>query len=155
MRKTVNKHANPGRLATASPSPADLALAQKNDRMKAILTIVGALFGGILGFVTVGWLARQGLYSVLLPGAFMGIGALIGKGYRGAIIPFLLGPLGIVAVYLAEWHYFPFIKDDSLSYFSQNLSSLKPVTHMLAVFGGLIAFWVPFVNQAKPLNRNG
>lgn len=123
--------------------------------MKSILAIVGAVLGGILGFVAVGWLARQGLYTVLLPGAFIGIGTLLGKGFRGVIIPILLGPLGIVAVYLAEWHYFPFIRDDSFSFFLQNLSSLKPFTHLLAVFGGLIAFWVPFRNRSRSLDPNG
>jgi hypothetical protein len=126
-----------------------LSVNLKKTPMKAFVTIIGAILGGVLGFFATGWLARQGLYSVILPGALMGLGTLPGKGYQGAFIPFLLGPLGVVAVYLAEWHYFPFIKDDSLSYFAQHLSSLKPITHVLALLGGFIAFWVPFRNQAR------
>jgi hypothetical protein len=123
--------------------------------MKAILAVVGAIAGGILGFFAVGWLARQGLYSVLLPGAFVGIGSLLGKGCRGAAIPFLLGLLGVIAVYLAEWHYFPFVRDGSLGFFVKHLSSLKPFTHLLAVAGGLIAFWIPFKSQERSLDRKG
>lgn len=122
--------------------------------MKIGLAVVGAILGGALGFFATGWLARQGLYSVLLPGAFIGLGTLLGRGYRGAALPFLLGPLGGVAVYLAEWHYFPFIKDGSLPYFLKNLASLKPITHLLAGFGGLIAFWVPFVNRERSPKQN-
>ena len=118
--------------------------------MKVILTIVGAIAGGVLGFFTTGWLARQGLYSVMIPGAFIGLGSMLGKGGRGLALPILLGICGAGMAYLAEWHYFPFIKDDSFSFFLANLSSLKPVTHLMAGLAGLIAFGVPFCRRAKP-----
>lgn len=121
--------------------------------MKTILTVVGGIAGGVLGFFATGWLAGQGLYSVLLPGAFLGLGTLLGKGSRGIAIPVLMGLLGVSAVYLAEWHYFPFISDHSLGYFVGHLSSLKPITHVMAALGGLISFWVPFRSRAGASGR--
>lgn len=118
--------------------------------MKTTLSLIGAIAGGVLGFFTTGWLARQGLYSVMIPGAFIGLGSMLGKGGRGFILPVLLGFGGAATAYLAEWHYFPFIKDDSLSFFLANLSSLKAVTHLMAGLAGLIAFGVPFCRRAKP-----
>ncbi len=112
--------------------------------MKKLLAIIGAAIGVTLGFFGTGWLARQGLYSVLLPGALLGFGALLGKGHRSIVLPIVFGLLGVVAVYLTEWHYFPFVKDKSLFYFIGELATLKPLTHVMAALGGAISFWFPF-----------
>ena len=114
---------------------------------KPILALVGAVIGGAVGFFLCGWLARQGFYTVLLPGALIGFGALIGK-FRSILGPILLAIVAPVLVYFTEWHYFPFTRDRSLGYFVQNLADLKPLTHIMAVLGMAIAFWLPFRNRS-------
>lgn len=111
--------------------------------MKTITGLAGAAIGGAVGFFITGWLARQGLYSVLVPGALIGIGSLAGR-FPNFIIPLLLSICSVALVYLTEWKYFPFAKDNSLSYFISHLSSLKPLTHVMALLGGVISFWLPF-----------
>ncbi|MDF1814403.1 MAG: hypothetical protein P1V20_19515 [Verrucomicrobiales bacterium] len=111
--------------------------------MKSIIGLIGAVIGGLAGYFITGWLARQGLYSVLVPGALIGIGSLFGR-FRNATIPIILALCAVAAVYYTEWRYFPFSKDKSLSYFISNLTSLRPLTHVMAAIGGVISFWLPF-----------
>ena len=116
--------------------------------MKTILAFVGAVVGGGIGFFITGWLARQNLYSVLIPGALVGMGTLIGR-FNNAVFPLIVSLLAVALVYYTEWSYFPFSKDQSLSYFVNHLHSLRPLTHIMAGIGWLIAFWLPFRNRSK------
>ena len=40
-----------------------------------ILVLVGAVAGGLVGYFGFLWIARQGLYALVLPGGLLGVGA--------------------------------------------------------------------------------
>jgi hypothetical protein len=77
--------------------------------------IAGGMVGGVLGFFVFQWLARRGLYGMMIPGAAIGLGA--GLAARGKSVA--LGVICIVAAIalavFAEWFLFPFVKDKSFS----------------------------------------
>jgi hypothetical protein len=103
--------------------------------------IVGAAVGGAVGFVVFQWLARRGLYGMMIPGAFVGFGA--GLAARGRSLP--LGILCAVAAIglalAAEWATFPFVKDKSLSFFLTHLHELRASTLIMIGLGAVFAFW--------------
>jgi hypothetical protein len=103
--------------------------------------MVGAVIGGTIGFFVFFWLSRQGLYAMILPGAMLGLGCGLASRIRSR--PLGIGCL-IAAVGLGvftEWRFAPFLEDDGLGFFVQNLMELKPMTLIMIALGGLCAFW--------------
>src|SRR5262245_8081662 len=117
-------------------------------RLQWARALVGAVLGGVAGYVLCGWLATQGFYAVALPGVLLGIGSawLIG----GRSLPFSIGCglAGLALGLLAEWANFPFIENKSLAFFLTHLSGLRPFTFLMIGLGGLAAFW--FTWRAHP-----
>lgn len=108
-----------------------------------ILVLVGAVVGGVLGHFIFFWAARQGFYAMILPGAFVGLGAAVYKSPSWALPP-ICGVLALVAGILTEWRFAPFAADGSLGYFLTHLKDLQPMTVLLIGLGALFGFWVPF-----------
>ena len=103
--------------------------------------LAGAAVGGLVGFFVFRWLAQQGLYGIMIPGALVGLGA--GLASRGRSIP--LGLVCAVAALalaiFAEWHLFPFRKDNSLSFFVAHVHELPPIKLVMMAAGALFAYW--------------
>jgi hypothetical protein len=104
--------------------------------------IAGGFVGGVIGFFVFQWLGRRGLYGMMIPGASIGLGA--GLAARGRSVP-----LGVVCVVsaiglalYAEWFAFPFVKDNSWSYFLQHLHQLRPATIIMMGVGAAFAYWL-------------
>ena len=58
--------------------------------------LAGAALGGIVGYLVFGWLARQGLYALVLPGASLGLGcALLLTMTLIPVLNFLAMPVGV------------------------------------------------------------
>ena len=104
--------------------------------------VVGAVVGGVVGLVVFDWLANQGLYALVLPGAALGLGCTLSLQKTSNLAGILCGlaavPLGI----LCEWKALPFIADDSLSYFLANLHQLRTVTWIMIGIGAVFAYWI-------------
>ena len=107
------------------------------------LVLCGALAGGILGYFVFFWIARQGFYTLALPGALLGLGAGIAKN-RYILVAVACGLAATALGLFTEWRYAPFIKDESLGYFFAHVHELKPITLLMVLVGGLIGFWVPY-----------
>jgi len=103
--------------------------------------LVGAVVGGTVGYVVFFWMAEQGFYAIVLPGALLGLGcgALSGgSSYRlGAVCGLLALTLGIVT----EWRFAPFKDDGGLWYFVTHVSDLRSQTLVTIGAGGFFAFW--------------
>ena len=112
--------------------------------MKNILIALGgACLGGAIGFLGFSWLLSQGFYALILPGGLLGLGAGIVP-TRSVLVAALCG-LGATALgVLTEFHFRPFVADESLSYFLSHLVQLSPVTLLMIGVGGAIGFYVPF-----------
>jgi hypothetical protein len=108
-----------------------------------ILTLCGALVGGILGYLAFFWIASQGFYVMVLPGGLLGLGASIGKP-RSLWLAGLCGLAATALGLFTEWRYAPFKKDDSLVFFLQHIHHLEPITLLMIALGGAMGFWVPF-----------
>ena len=106
------------------------------------LGLIGAIAGGALGYFGFGWFYQHGFYAMIMPGAILGLGcgmlARHPSTMRGVACA-----LGAVALSLfTEWHYFPFIADDSLPYFLAHVQVVDPVHLLMMGVGAAIAYWV-------------
>ena len=116
----------------------------KNMNLKnECIVVVGALIGGLVGFVAFKWLLGQGFYGLLLPGGLLGMGAGMLKTPTN-IIAVVCGILALAFGLVAEWSAFPFSADESLAYFLMHFYDLKPITLIMIVLGGAIGFYIPF-----------
>ncbi len=105
--------------------------------------LVGAVAGGLVGYVGFLWIARQGFYALVLPGGLLGFSASLFQN-RSTAICLACGMLALELGFLAEWQFAPFITDGSLGYFLSHVHQLKPITLIMIAAGALIGFWAPF-----------
>ena len=103
------------------------------------LGLVGAAIGGTIGYFAFFWLAEQGLYAIILPGAFLGLGS--GVFSRGKVL--LLGVIcGLAALVLGvytEWRFSG--SGEDFAQFVAQVHHLRPITIILIVLGAVFAFW--------------
>ena len=114
-----------------------------NERVEMVLRgLAGAAVGAAVGYFSVVWLSRQGLYAIILPGPLLGLGCALVLRRSSMVAGILCGlaavPLGI----FCEWRIAPFIVDGSLGYFLTHLDQLRPVTLILITLGAVFAFWL-------------
>lgn len=116
-----------------------------------LLVLLGAIGGGVAGYLAFAWLLQYGLYGLVLPGGLLGIGAGMARN-RSIALAALCGGAATALGVLAEWRNFPFVADTSLSYFLTHLYDLRAVTVVMIALGGAIGFWVPFRRiEMKPI----
>jgi hypothetical protein len=108
-----------------------------------LLTLLGAILGGVAGYLIFFWLVRQGLYGLILPGGLLGLAAGAFKS-RAIGVPIACGVLALGLGVFTEWKFAPFVADESLGYFLSHLHQLRPVTLIMILLGTGIGFWVPF-----------
>ncbi len=117
-------------------------------RANWLLGLAGGAVGGVAGFCLFYVLATWGgLYAIVLPGAAIGLGCgSISRG-KSVALGVVCGVLGAGLGIFTEWHFFPFIADESLGYFLSHLHQLPPVTLVLIALGAVFAFWLGMGRQ--------
>ncbi len=105
------------------------------------LGLLGAVMGGVLGFFAFGWIAQQGFYALVMPGAFLGLGCGLLSRHDSPARGALCGLAGLALGIVAEWSQFPFVRDRSFGFFLTHLHELQPVTLIMVILGGVLAFW--------------
>jgi hypothetical protein len=103
--------------------------------------LVGALVGGHLGFLLFWFLAKQGLYSSMVPGILLGMVAGFAARGRSQVLGVICLVAAIPLTIFAEWFVFPFVKDDSFVFFLSNLHQLKPIKLIMMALGIAGAYW--------------
>jgi hypothetical protein len=106
------------------------------------LGIVGAVAGGVIGYFVFFWIAGQGYYAMMLPGAAVGLGcAALSRGESR--------PLGIVCAVLSlplslfsEWMISPFLGDENIGYFLAHVFVRDQITPTMMVLGVALAYWI-------------
>jgi hypothetical protein len=107
-----------------------------------VFPILGAVVGGVVGYLGFFWIAGQGFYGLMLPGAGIGLGAGAVASHKSVTFGTLCGVAAILLGLLTEWRFAPFTADPSLSYFVCHLHHLQPITLIEVVVGGAFAFWL-------------
>ena len=119
-----------------------------NSPLQLVIAPVLSLACGLVGLFLFGLILSYGIYAMVLPGLFFGFGGGI-LIYRNAKVNGLIcGGIALIMSYLAEWHYRPFVADDSFAYFVENLGGLSWFTHLMII----ISVWLTF-SMATGLRR--
>lgn len=117
--------------------------------------LIGAAIGGTIGYFAFSWLAQQGFYGMMLPGALLGFGCATASRIKSIPLGIACAIAAIGLAIFIEWSFFPFVADPSFTFFVENLFELKPMKLILIALGGLFAFWFGmgrerFARQATP-----
>lgn len=107
------------------------------------LVLLGAILGGLVGYVAFFWFASHGFYGLVLPGGLLGCGAGVFKS-RSRYPSIICGVLALGLGLFTEWRFAPFVADTSLPYFLAHVTQLKSVTLLMITVGAAIGFWVPY-----------
>ena len=119
----------------------------------SLVGLAGALAGGALGFGAFIWIARQGFYALMLPGALAGAGASLLVRDRSVLRGVLCGVFALGLGAFSEWRFAPFIKDPSLGYFLGHLHELRPITQLMILAGGFFGYWLA-VGKGRDANTS-
>ena len=91
------------------------------------------------------WIARQGFYAIILPGALIGFagGWAIQRQTlaSGMVFGIVCALIALIAGIVSEWRLRPFKADNSLGYFITHLQLLQPITLIMIAIGAAFAFW--------------
>lgn len=104
--------------------------------------LAGALAGGALGHFAFLWIARQGFYALMLPGALAGLGGGLFVKNKSVLRGVLCGLFAILLGLFSEWRFAPFIADPGLGYFLVHVFDLKPITLLMIAIGGVFGYWL-------------
>ncbi len=106
--------------------------------MHWLLGAVGGLLGGVVGYFAVSWLAQNGFYAMVLPGALVGLGTgWLGRSHslpRGIVA----GVAAVISGTLIEWQVF--YSANALSFFLQNINEIGAVSFAMIGLGGVLGF---------------
>jgi hypothetical protein len=121
----------------------------KQQSVRVALAALGALAGGVVGFFLFIWIARQGFYALMLPGALLGFGSSLLDKQRSVPRAIACGAAALLLGLLSEWRFAPFIKDASLGYFLSHAHLLRPMTLLMIAGGAALGGWF---GMGKPAN---
>jgi hypothetical protein len=107
-----------------------------------VVAIAGAAVGGVLGYLVFFWIARQGFYAMVAPGALLGIGAGLFVRDRSITRAFICAVAGLALGVFVEWRFRPFVADSGLGYFLVHIHQLQPITILMIVAGAALGGWL-------------
>jgi len=106
------------------------------------LGVIGAVVGGYAGYKLFFWIANQGLYALVLPGAAIGIGCGLLARHQSVLrgIACAVAALGL-GLY-TEWKFQPFVVDDRFPYLVLHFYNLKPITLIMIGLGTALSYYL-------------
>ena len=104
------------------------------------LGLLGAVIGGAVGYFAFFWIARQGLYALILPPALLGFTAGVCARRRSTPLALVCGLAGLALGLFVEWRFAPFVADSSLLYFMTHIHTLKPITMLMLALGAFLSY---------------
>jgi len=126
------------------PSPVPMNAAgspQANAALVLLRGVAGAAVGGVVGYFVFRFLARQGLYGIMIPGALVGLGAGLAARGRSIVLGAICAVAAVGLAIYAEWSAFPFAKDQSFSFFLAHVHELRAVKLVMMGLGAAFAYW--------------
>src|SRR5437899_6204909 len=106
------------------------------------LGLLGAMAGGVVGYLVFLWAAHQGFYALMLPGALIGAGGRLLVKHKSVARAGICGAASLALGLFAEWRFAPFTADQSLSYFLSHIHQLRPLTLLMIAIGAVFGFWL-------------
>ena len=116
-------------------------MTDKTNTWNWVLGLAGGAIGGALGYFAFFFIARQGFYAMVLPGALIGIGCGLLSGFKSTTLGVVCGVAALLFGLFLEWKFAPFKRDNSFVYFLSHVYQLTPVTLFMVALGGLFGFW--------------
>jgi len=104
--------------------------------------VLGGAIGGVVGFYVFTWLAQQGLYGMMIPGAMIGLGSALAARGRSLPLGVMCALAAIALSVFAEWAVAPFRKDPSFGFFVMHINHLPSLKLAMMALGGAFAFWL-------------
>jgi hypothetical protein len=117
----------------------------KDHPREIVLSTLGAVAGGVLGFFVFQWLYSYGYYALMLPIAGVGLGGSLFARRASILRAILCTVAGLALGIYTEWH---FCNNDSFSYFLTHLNELSPPTCIMLFVGALLCFWLGYGRNA-------
>ena len=112
-----------------------------------VRALAGIVAGAVCGYVVFRFLAKNGLYAPMVPGALVGMGCgmwVKTRSHARAVICVL------VATFVnawSEWMHFPFVINESFSYFITHLQDLTSRTQLMYGVSAVIAYYFAYARQ--------
>ena len=112
-----------------------------------LLGVFGALLGAVVGFFVFQFLARRGLYFIVLPGALVGLGCGFAARSRLLVLGIIAVAVAIPTAIVCEWRTDRYFCDDGetlmgvLEYTSRMVELRGWKLPVFVGLNGLIAFW--------------
>lgn len=110
-----------------------------NPILNIVRGLVGMGIGGVVGVWLFEWILTQGLYAIVLPGLFIGLGCGVLIQSRCILLQVIAGISGVSLGIYCDWkhtlgysNFFDYLKD-----FHHN----PPIVIILIVLGGVFSFW--------------
>lgn len=113
-----------------------------NRVMSTTLGVIGAIVGGVFGFVLFFWIIRQGFYALVLPGASVGLGCGLLARHRSTARGVACAIAALVLGLYTEWRYETFPVDDRFSYLVTHFYELRPITLVMIGLGTALAYYL-------------
>lgn len=110
-------------------------MAENTNFMNWLRGLAGAIIGGVIGYFLTKWIASQGFYALVVPGALAGLGCGYLSGARSNAIGIACGVLGLVAGLATDWMLAPFAVDNSFGYYITHLHNLAPFVMLMIALG--------------------
>jgi len=114
---------------------------KKFDTIAHIRGVFGLVVGGVAGYFLFQWLVGQGFYGLAILGAVMGWACSYASRIYSPLLAVAGGISAAILSVFAEWKAYPFIADDSFSYFVSHLYQLKVLTLIFIALSTVFAAW--------------
>lgn len=114
-----------------------------NRVLSTTLGVIGGVVGGVFGYVLFFWIARQGFYALVIPGASIGLGCSLMARHRSTLRGVACAAAALALGLYTEWKFSdPFIADDRFSYFVTHFYKLLPITLIMIALGAALAYYL-------------
>jgi hypothetical protein len=110
--------------------------------------LAGAAVGGALGLLAFVLLLKINVYSLVLPGTFMGLVCGWVSGRKSQALGIICAVATIVLSLFAQWRWIA--PEGSLASFLTDLPDLRPATWLMLVLGVAMAYWFGIGRDSQP-----
>ena len=121
---------------------AGVAISAGNQPLVILRGMLGAAIGGAIGYFAFCWLAKSGLYGMIIPGALVGLGAGLAARGRSITLGLIAAIAALALSLIAEWSLFPFVRDGSFLYFVMHIHALPAIKLIMMAIGVGLAYWL-------------